>query len=138
MRLIDSFNSAEPERHIRLNLNQRPEQIVQEIVQHCHAYDPEVLSAAGEEADYVLAALHRMPFCGVALQQPCMQHVRPKQLASRHQLLIQLDSAHPDHAALSEKFDLLGTDVSFEDAVQHLLHTYMQMPMDENDEDESD
>lgn len=105
---------------------------MQEIFQYCHAYDPEVLSAAGEEADYVLAALHRIPFCGVALQQPCMQHVRPEQLASRHQLLIQLDSAYPDHAALSEKFDLLGAGVSFEDAVQRLLHTYMQMPMDEN------
>jgi len=129
MRLIDSFNSAEPQRHIRLNLNQRAEQIVQEIVQYCHAYDPEVLSAAGEEADYVLAAIHHMPFCGVALQQ----HVRPEQLASRHQVLIQLDSAHPDHAALSEKFDLLAAGVSFEDAVKRLLHTYMQMPMDEND-----
>ena len=99
MRLIDSFNTAEPERHIRLNLNQRAEQIVQEIVQHCHAYDPEVLSAAGEEADYVLAAIHQLPFCGAALQQPRMQHVRPEQLASRHHVLIQLDSAHPDHAA---------------------------------------
>ncbi|MGA8883646.1 MAG: hypothetical protein WB445_08550 [Acinetobacter sp.] len=133
MRLIDSFNNAEPERQISLNLNQRAEQIVQDIVQHCHAYDPEVLSAAGEEADYVLLAIHHMPFCGVALQQPRMQHVRPEQLASRHYVLIQLDSAHPDHAALSEKFDLLGADVSFEDAVQRLLHTYMQMPMNEND-----
>ena len=106
---------------------------MQDIVQHCHAYDPEVLSAAGAEADYVLAAIHYMTFCGVALQQPSMQHVRPEQLASRHHVLIQLDSAHPDHAALSEKFDLLGADVSFEDAVQHLLHTYMLMPMDESD-----
>jgi hypothetical protein len=133
MRLIDSFNNAEPERRVSLNLNQRAEQIVQDIVQHCHAYDPEVLSAAGEEADYVLLAIHQLPFCGVALQQPCLQHVRPEQLASRHYVLIQLDSAHPDHAALSEKFDLLGADVSFEDAVQRLLHTYMLMPMDEND-----
>ncbi|WP_374572935.1 hypothetical protein [Acinetobacter sp.] len=133
MRLIDSFNSAEPERRVSLDLNQRAEQIVQDIVQHCHAYDPEVLSAAGAEADYVLAAIHCMPFCGVALQQPSMQRVRPEQLASRHHVLIQLDLAHPDHAALSEKFDLLGADVGFEDAVQHLLQTYMQMPMDEND-----
>lgn len=133
MRLIDSFNNAEPERRVSLNLNQRAEQIVQDIVQHCHAYDPEVLSAAGEEADYVLAAIHQLPFCGAALQQPRMQHVRPEQLASRHHVLIQLDRAHPDHAALSEKFDLLGADVSFEDAVQRLLHTYMLMPMDEND-----
>ncbi|RKG29693.1 hypothetical protein [Acinetobacter tianfuensis] len=131
MRFIDTFNAAESERHISLDLYQPLELQIKALAHQIRLYEPEIIVASDAEADLVLAALPHLACCAAVLEQPLLRHVKPEQLQAQHHIHIRLRTPHPMFQLLAEKFFVIDTeDESLEYSVQHLLNTYMIEPFD--------
>lgn len=130
MRFIDTFNAAESERQIALDLYQPLELQIKALVHQLSLYEPEIIVAYGAEADLVLAALPHLACCAAVLEQPLLKHIKPEKLQLQHHIHIRLRTPHPLFQLLADKFFVIDTETeSLEYSVQHLLNTYMIEPL---------
>ena len=131
MRFIDTFNTAESERIISLDLLQPQEQQIKALVPQFNLYEPEIIVASAAEADLILYALPHLAFCAAVLDQPLLKHIKPDQLQAQHHIHIRLQTSHPLFQLLAEKFVVIDVaSENLEYTIQHLLNTYMIEPLD--------